>query len=98
MKIDANIPVQGLEQGRKSQETTGGEQPGFSEMFEKAVNKVNEGILNAEDLSARMAAGEPVDIAQTMIAISKADLQFRLMVQVRNKALGAYEEIMRMQV
>ncbi len=76
----------------------GGNKPqGFGEMLEKAVGKVNENILAAQDISERLAKGEPVDIADTMIAISKADVSFRLLMQVRNRALSAYEEIMRMQ-
>jgi len=41
---------------------------------------------------------ETQDIHNTMIAIEKADLTFQLMMQVRNKIISAYEEIMRMQV
>jgi flagellar hook-basal body complex protein FliE len=38
------------------------------------------------------------DLQETMIALEKADVSFRLMMQIRNKVLDAYQEIMRMQV
>ncbi len=99
MKVNASqyIDVLKPEVG-KAKESPGSGQTGFSDMIEKAVSGVNEKIIKSQELSEQMAAGEPVDIAQTMISISKADISFRLMVQVRNKALEAYEQIMRMQI
>jgi len=41
---------------------------------------------------------EGQDIHNTMIAVEKADLSFQLMMQIRNKIISAYEEIMRIQV
>ena len=38
------------------------------------------------------------DLQETMVALEKADVSFRLMMQIRNKVLEAYQEIMRMQV
>ena len=70
----------------------------FSEMVEDAVSSVNRDMSTANSMIEQMAAGQDVGIAETMIAISKADISFRMMLQVRNKALSAYEEIMRMQV
>ncbi len=99
MKIDAN-PYQNpvKPETDRNGDASGSDQSGFSDMIEKAVSSVNDSIIKSQELSKHMAAGEPVDVAQTMIALSKADISFRLMVQVRNKALSAYEEIMRMQV
>lgn len=45
-----------------------------------------------------LVTGKGADLHDTMIAVEKADLSFNLMVQVRNKLIAAYEEIMRMQV
>lgn len=70
----------------------------FADVMETALDGVNKTILDSEHSAEQMAAGEPVDIAQTMIEITKADISFRFAMQVRNKALSAYEEIMRMQV
>ena len=70
---------------------------GFGEMLKDAVKNVNERLINAEEMANRLALGDDVDIAQVMSAMTKADISFRLLLQVRNKALNAYEEIMRMQ-
>lgn len=71
---------------------------GFLEMLEDSIGNVNKQILDSKDMAQQMAAGKPINLADTMIAITKADLSFKLLLQVRNKALNAYEEIMRMQL
>lgn len=73
------------------------EDRGFSQMLKDAIGQVNKRIVEADGLSQRLAMGEHLDIAQVMSAMAKADISFRLLLQVRNKALNAYEEIMRMQ-
>jgi flagellar hook-basal body complex protein FliE len=45
-----------------------------------------------------MLSGDIQDVHSAMIAVQKADLSFQMMMQVRNKLLDAYHEIMRMQV
>ena len=47
---------------------------------------------------AQLAAGEPVELHDVMIAMEEADLSLRLALQVRNKLVEAYQEIQRMQV
>ncbi len=70
----------------------------FSQLIKDAARQVNQKIIVAGELSEQMAAAKPVDLAQTMIALTEADISFRLLVEVRNKALGAYQEVMRMQL
>ena len=70
---------------------------GFGDMLQDAVKSVNNRMIQAEELANRLALGDDVDIAQVMSAMAKADISFRLLLQVRNKALSAYDEIMRMQ-
>ncbi|OEU76430.1 MAG: flagellar hook-basal body complex protein FliE [Desulfuromonadales bacterium C00003093] len=69
----------------------------FGDMLKNAASRVNQDILTAHKRSESMAAGEQVDIARTMIDITKADVSFKMLLQVRNKALSAYEEVMRLQ-
>ena len=71
--------------------------PTFSGMVEKGLEKLNAQMTQADKMAARLAAGEEMDIPEVMLAITKADINFRLFVQMRNKALSAYEEIMRLQ-
>jgi len=52
----------------------------------------------ADNEVQKLAKMETQDIHNTMIAVEKADLTFQMMMQIRNKIISAYEEIMRMQV
>jgi flagellar hook-basal body complex protein FliE len=70
----------------------------FGEALSGAIGKVSE-LRNGADQAVRgLATGENRDIHQTMIAMEKADVSFRLMMQVRNKIVTAYQEVMRMPV
>jgi len=70
----------------------------FSGMLKKSVEKVNVLQKQADAAIDDLILGDNKDIVQTIIAMEKADISFRLMMQVRNKIIQAYEEIMRMQV
>lgn len=71
---------------------------GFSETVKKAVSEVNELQTEADQLATKLAAGDAVEIHQAMIAMQKASTALQFTVQVRNKVIEAYQEIMRMQV
>jgi flagellar hook-basal body complex protein FliE len=45
-----------------------------------------------------LMTGQTQDVHRTMVALQQADVSFQLMMQIRNKLVGAYEEIQRMQV
>ncbi len=85
-------------QGVSDSDKTDNKSEDFSDLLEKAFDAVNEDMNTAGKMTQNMASGKEVDIADTMIAITKADISFRMMLQVRNKVLSAYEEVMRMQV
>jgi flagellar hook-basal body complex protein FliE len=70
----------------------------FSEILKDSIQKVGELEKQANTEVEKLAKMESQDIHNTMISIEKADLSFQLMMQVRNKIISAYEEIMRMQV
>ena len=70
----------------------------FEHVIKDAIEGANEMHASAEEAIRRLASGEDVDLHGTMIAIEKAGIATRLTLQVRNKALEAYQEIMRMQV
>lgn len=70
----------------------------FSELLEKSVEKVNSLQKQADAAIEDLVLSDNGDIVQTMIIMEKADVSFRLMTQIRNKIVQAYEEIMRMQV
>lgn len=68
----------------------------FKKVLKNSVEEVNQLLSQADHSAQAMTAGSQ-DIHQAMIAIEQANLSLRLMVQVRNKMVAAYEEIMRMQ-
>jgi flagellar hook-basal body complex protein FliE len=68
----------------------------FKKILARSIGEVNGLLQEANQSVQEMAAGK-IDIHQAMTALEQANLSFRLMVQVRNKIIGAYEEIMRMQ-
>ncbi len=76
--------------GQKAQEG------GFDAVLKDAMGKVTEMQGEAEKGIKELASGG--DVTQAIIAMEKADMSFQVMVEVRNKLLTAYEEIMRMQV
>ena len=63
-----------------------------------SIAEVNEVQLAADRAAEQIAAGETKNLHGAMIKLEEADISLRLMVQVRNKAVEAYQEIMRMQV
>lgn len=70
----------------------------FGEMLKDALKKTNELQLESDKLNAALAAGRVEDISQVVVAAQKADIAIQLTLQLRNRAVSAYQEIMRMQV
>ncbi|MFZ5925991.1 MAG: flagellar hook-basal body complex protein FliE [Acidobacteriota bacterium] len=76
----------------------GQSQGGFSSALSGALHTVDAMQKNAEAEIGRFLRGEGVDLHQVALAQQQAQLGFELFLQVRNKAIQAYQEIMRMQV
>ncbi len=70
----------------------------FSTMITDMVANVEQQQEKADMAVQQLHAGNAKNLHETMIAMEEADISIRFMVQVRNKALEAYQEIMRMQV
>ncbi len=70
----------------------------FFKVLEKSLESVNQAQVEADDAIKELVAGRNKNIHETMLAVERADLSLKLMVQTRNKILEAYREIMRMQV
>lgn len=70
----------------------------FLDLLEKGLGEVNSASKQAEKASMDLATGKSSNIHETMLAVTKAELGFSMMVQLRNKMLEAYQEVMRMQV
>jgi len=70
----------------------------FGELLKDAISTVNELQKQSDQEIQKLMTGESQDLQNTVIAMQKADLSFQMMMQVRNKIVQAYQEIMRMQV
>ena len=70
----------------------------FMGMLRESLDKVNEAQHQADSAIKELVAGRSKNIHETMLTIEKADASLKLAMQVRNKVLDAYREIMRMQV
>src|SRR5580704_12368300 len=78
----------------------GGVQSGksFADTLKDAVGSVNTLQVSSDKAAQDLATGRTDNVADVMIATEKADIALRLMVQVRNKIIDAYQEVMKMQV
>ena len=70
--------------------------PDFAGTLTNAVQEVNATQQRSADLAAAYERGEVTDIAQVMLARQESGVAFEATLQVRNKLLTAYQEIMRM--
>ncbi len=72
--------------------------PSFTDTMKKVVESVNEQQVNSDEMSARFIAGEVENVHDAMLAMEKASTSFRFLVEVRNKLMEGYQEVMRMQI
>jgi len=70
----------------------------FSDMLQQSLAKVNQDQVEADSAIKELIAGRTKNIHETLLTVERADASLKLMMQVRNKILDAYKEIMRMQV
>jgi flagellar hook-basal body complex protein FliE len=68
-------------------------QPSFTDLLVKSLDQVNQMQQDANVAVEQLFAGGEANTAQVLTAVQKADLSFKLMMQVRNKLVQAYEEI-----
>jgi flagellar hook-basal body complex protein FliE len=70
----------------------------FDTTLRKFVGEVNTKQLAAQDVTKQLLGGQNVPLHQAMIAVEEASVSFQLMVEVRNKLMDSYQELMRMQI
>lgn len=70
----------------------------FSDMMKSMISEVNNAQQNGDIAIEQMQTGEAEHLHDVMIALEEADVSLRMLVQIRNRAVTAYEEIMRMQI
>ncbi len=70
----------------------------FGDVLGKMVEEVNTKQMSAGQAVRDLQSGQNVSLHQAMIAMEEASVSFQLMVEVRNKLLESYQELMRMQI
>ncbi len=88
------IDDKGINQGNKK----GGVGDSFDELLKKSLDEVNKLQNRADESIKAIAAGKMENIQDAVMAIEKADVSLKLLTEIRNKAIEAYKEVMRMQV
>lgn len=70
----------------------------FQNHLKDALSEVNDLQQKADHAIQQLVGEGKGDLQETIVALEQADVSFRLMMQIRNKVLEAYQEILRMQV
>jgi flagellar hook-basal body complex protein FliE len=94
--LDPNLQVPEIRMPQVQGKEKGGAV--FGDVLKDAISTVNELQKQSDQEIQKLMTGESQDLHKTVIAMQKADLSFQMMMQVRNKIVQAYQEIMRMQV
>ena len=85
--------------GRTPETEAASENSEFAQVLRKSIDQVNQTQQQAETMAANFAAGDNSEnLHEVMVSLQKANLSFQQMVQVRNKLVSAYNDIMNMQV
>jgi flagellar hook-basal body complex protein FliE len=72
--------------------------PGFKHLLQEQIDRVNQLQRDATEAIEDLATGRRDDVESVLIATQKADTAFRLLLQVRNKVLDAYDEVKQMRI
>ena len=100
MKIGQALNLLPGEEGKRTRidKTLNSTQASFGETLNKAITDISSLQKEAGDAVKKMVAGQPVDLHEVMIAAEKARTSFDLLMEIRNKTIDTYREIMRMSV
>ena len=93
-QISGQFPRE-IQRGDNQGKTEG---PSFGDTLKGLVGDVDNLQKTAEETSRRMLTGQIEDVHQVMVAMEEAQTSFQLMMEIRNKIVDAYKEVMRMQV
>lgn len=75
-----------------------GETPSFKDLLVNSISEVQKLQTQADQSIRELVSGEIADVSQVLVAIEKADIAFNTMMQIRNKIVEAYQEVIRMSV
>jgi len=86
-----NLPLNKNNQVKKSDVN-------FEDVLKKELDETNEALEKAKKVEADIATGRVKDLATASITIQKAEMQMKMMLEVRNKAIDAYKELLKTQI
>lgn len=89
------MPVDAAPGAKEAPSGTGG---GFSDFIGRALGEVDSKLKAADGEKTKVLTGETNNLHQAVIAMQEANVAFSLMIEVRNKLVESYQELMRMQV
>ena len=90
--------LQQLPAQAKPQASAGEATADFGQMLQDAIKQVNDNQVDSEQMTNKLVTGQVQDVHEVMLAAQKASLSLNLTVEVRNKVIESYQEIMRMQM
>jgi flagellar hook-basal body complex protein FliE len=93
-----NESIQTLNNTKTNRTTPFEAHQNFASVLKDSINKVNESQIQSDKMTEKLARGENVDLHQVMIASQKASVTMTATLEIRNKVIEAYQEMMRMQV
>jgi flagellar hook-basal body complex protein FliE len=97
-KTDSQIRNDRINEQSAAAAGTSSDVKSFADTLKDAVGSVNQLSKEANVQIQKLATGETKNIPEVMIAAEKSSVAFKLMTQVRNKIIDAYQEVMKMQV
>ncbi|WP_342534073.1 flagellar hook-basal body complex protein FliE [Lysinibacillus sp. FSL K6-0057] len=96
--ISLMTPTQVVNNPNKLNETPYEAQQSFANSLKEAIAKVNDQQITSDKYTQKLIKGEDVELHEVMIASQKASITLNATIEVRNKVIEAYQEIMRMSV
>src|SRR5580698_4155564 len=89
-------PLESLDSQSSTQSSSAG--AAFKDVLSSAINEVEGARTGANQTIDKFLAGDGEDLHSTILASQRADLEFQMFMQVRNKVVSAYQEVMKMQL
>ena len=76
-----------------------GEPGSFSRVLRDAIDSVNDTQMKSSDMQKAFELGDPdIDLQDVMVQMAKSNISFQTMIQVRNRIISAYQDVMNMPV
>jgi flagellar hook-basal body complex protein FliE len=96
--LPVNNPTPQISNGPSDGPSVSQKEQNFSDFIKSTINQVNDSQAEGDLAIQKLHSGEAQNLHDVMISVEQADISLRMLVQIRNKAIQAYEEIMRMQI